>query len=69
MMLYNAVMRRSSRLLATHHGNKMVVFGNFASRSEGMGYSTINMESVRREWESVRSEVFHDADLFRSAKR
>ncbi len=69
MVLYSAVMRRSSRLLATHHGNKIVGFGNFASRSEAVGYSTINMESVRREWESVRSEVFHDADWFRSARR
>jgi hypothetical protein len=65
MVLYSAVMRRSSRLLATRYGNKIVGFGNFASRSEDVGYSTINMESVRREWESVRSAVFHDADWFR----
>jgi hypothetical protein len=69
MVLYSAVMRRSSRLLATRHGNKIVGFGSFASRSEDVGYSTINMESVRREWESVRSEVFHNADWFRSARR
>ncbi len=64
MVLYSAVMRRSTRLLATRYGNKIVGFGNFASRSN-VGYSTINMESVRREWESVRSDVFHDADWFR----
>ncbi len=69
VVLYSAVMRRSSRLLATRHGAKIVGFGNFASRPEGVGYSTIDMESVRREWESVRSEVFHDADWFRSAGR
>lgn len=65
MVLYSAVMRRSPRLLSTRYGNRIVGFGNFASRSEDVGYSTIDMESVRREWESVRSEVFHDADWFR----
>ena len=69
MVLYSAVMRRSARLLSTRYGNRIVGFGNFASRSEKAGYSTIDMESVRREWESVRSEVFHDADWFRSARR
>jgi len=69
MVLYSAVMRRSTRLLATRHGDRIVGFGSFASRSEDVGYSTINMESVRREWESVRSDVFHDADWFRSARR
>jgi hypothetical protein len=69
VVLYSAVMRRSPRLLATRYGSKIVGFGNFASRSEDVGYSTINMESVRREWESVRSAVFHDADWFRSAGR
>ena len=64
MVLYSAVMRRSTRLLATRYGNRIVGFGNFASRSD-VGNSTINMESVRREWESVRSDVFHDADWFR----
>ncbi len=69
MVLYSAVMRRSPRLLSTRYGNRIVGFGNFASRSEEVGYSTIDMESVRREWESVRSDVFHDADWFRSARR
>lgn len=69
MVLYSAVMRRSARLLSTRYGNRIVGFGNFASRSEEAGYSTIDMESVRREWESVRSNVFHDADWFRSARR
>ena len=69
MVLYSAVMRRSARLLSTRYGNRIVGFGNFASQWEGVGYSTINMESVRREWESVRSDVFHDADWFRSARR
>jgi len=69
VVLYSAVMRRSPRLLATRHGSRIVGFGNFASRSEKAGYSTIDMESVRREWESVRSDVFHDADWFRSARR
>jgi len=69
MVLYSAVMRRSARLLSTRYGNRIVGFGNFASQSEEVGYSTIDMESVRREWESVRSDVFHDADWFRSARR
>lgn len=64
MVLYSAVMRSSPRLLATRYGNRIVGFGNFASRSD-VGNSTINMESVRREWESVRSDVFHDAVWFR----
>ncbi len=69
MMLYSAVMRRSSRLLATRHGKAIIGFGNTASQSEDVGYSTINMDYVRREWERVRAEVFHEADWFKTARR
>ncbi len=69
MVLYAAVMRRASRLLATRHGNAIIGFGNTASASEGVGYSTIDMDYVRREWEAVRAKVFHEAAWFKTAGR
>lgn len=69
MILYSAVTRRTSQLVAAHHGHAIVGFGNFASASEDVGYSTINMDQVRREWEAVRAKVFHEAAWFKTAKR
>jgi hypothetical protein len=69
MVLYQGVMQRVSRLLATRQGAKIVGFGSTAVASEGVGYATIYMDMVRREWESVRAEVFHDAAWFRTAGR
>jgi len=69
MVLYAAVMRRASRLLATRHGNAIIGFGNTAAASEGVGYSTIDMDYVRREWEAVRAKVFHEAAWFKTAGR
>jgi hypothetical protein len=66
MVLYQGVMQRASRLLATRLGAKIVGFGSTAVRSEGVGYATIDMDMVRREWEAVRAEVFHDAAWFRA---
>ena len=47
----------------------IIGFGNFASASEDVGYSTINMDNVQREWEVVRAEVFHEAAWFQTAGR
>ena len=69
MVLYTAVTLRTSQLLGAHHGNAIVGFGNTASASEGVGYSTINMDYVRREWEAVRAKVFHEAAWFKTAGR
>ena len=69
MVLYSAVTRKTSQLLAAHHGNAIVGFGNTASASEDIGYSTINMDQVRREWEAVRTKVFHEAAWFKTARR
>ena len=69
MMLYSAVTRRTSQLVAAHHGKAIIGFGNTAAASEGVGYSTINMDYVRREWEAVRAKVFHEAAWFKTARR
>ncbi len=69
MVLYSAVTRRTTQLLAARHGNAIIGFGNTASASEDVGYSTINMDHVRREWEAVRAKVFHEAAWFKTAGR
>ncbi len=69
MTLYTAVTLRTSQLHAAHHGNAIIGFGNTAAASESVGYSTINMDHVRREWEAVRAKVFHEAAWFKTAGR
>ncbi len=69
MTLYTAVTLRTSQLHAAHHGNAIIGFGNTAAASEGVGYSTINMDYVRREWEAVRAQVFQEAAWFKTAGR
>ncbi len=69
MVLYKAVTLRTSQLHAAHHGNAIIGFGNTAATSEDVGYSTINMDYVRREWEAVRAQVFHEAAWFKTAGR
>ncbi len=69
LVLYQGVMQRSSQLLAARHGSKIVGFGSTASASEDVGYASIDMDMIRREWEAVRVEVFHDAAWFRAARR
>ncbi len=69
MVLYSALTRRTSQLLAARHGNAIIGFGNAASASEEVGYSTIDMDYVRREWEAVRAKVFHEAAWFKTAGR
>ncbi len=69
MVLYSAVTTRTSQLVGAHHGNAIVGFGSTAARSEGVGYSTIDMDHVRREWEAVRAKVFHEAIWFKTAGR
>ena len=69
MELYAGVMSKTSQLLAARHGNAIVGFGNLASASEDVGYSTINMDYVQREWEVVRAKVFHEAAWFKTAAR
>jgi hypothetical protein len=69
LVLYQGVMQKSSKLLAARHGNRIVGFGSNASAAEDVGYSTIDMNAIRRQWEAVRAEVFHDADWFKSARR
>ena len=69
MTLYSAVTLRTSQLHAAHHGHAILGFGNIAAVSEEVGYSTIDMDFVRREWEAVRARVFHEADWFKTAGR
>ena len=69
MVLYKAVTLRTSQLHAAHHGNAIIGFGNTAATSEDVGYSTINMDYVQREWEAVRAQVFHEAAWFKTAGR
>ena len=69
MVLYSRVMSRATKLLAARHGNAIIGFGNTASASEDVGYSTINMDYVRREWEAVRAKVFHEAAWFKPVGR
>ena len=69
MVLYKAVTLRTSQLHAAHHGNAIIGFGNTAAASEDVGYSTINMDYVRQEWEAVRAQVFHEAAWFKTAGR
>ncbi len=69
MVLYTAVTLRTSQLHAAHHGNAILGFGNIAAVSEDVGYSTINMDYVRREWEAVRAQVFQEAAWFKTAGR
>ncbi len=69
MVLYSAVTLKTSQLRAAHHGNAIIGFGNAAAASGGVGYATINMDNVRREWEAVRAKVFHEAAWFKTAGR
>jgi hypothetical protein len=69
LVLYQGVMQRTSPLLGARHGNKIVGFGSTAVASEGVGYGTIDMDMIRRGWEDVRAEVFHDAAWFQTARR
>ncbi len=69
MVLYSAVTLKTSQLRAAHHGNAIIGFGNAAAASEDVGYSTIDMDYVRREWEAVRAKVFHEAAWFKTAGR
>ncbi len=69
MVLYTAVTLRTSQLHAAHHGNAILGFGNIAAVSEDVGYSTINMDYVRREWEAVRAQDFQEAAWFKTAGR
>lgn len=64
MVLFRGVMGRAPRLLATHHGGKIVGFGNVATDADD-GAGTIDMARIQREWERVRAEAFFDADWFR----
>lgn len=65
MQVYTAVTVRAPKLLASRHGARLVGFGNAASAHEDVGYQTIDMGRVRREWEELRAEVFRDAPWFR----
>ncbi len=69
LVLYQGVMQRASKLLAARHGNRIVGFGSMAVTSEDVGYGTIDMDRIRREWEAVRVAAFHDAAWFRTARR
>ena len=69
LVLYQGIMQRASRLLAARHGNKIVGFGSTAATFEDVGYATIDMDMIRREWEDVRADVFHDAAWFQTARR
>ena len=66
MVLYSGIMRATSALAGSQHGQKIVGFGGMASQHEDVGFATIDLTAVQREWERVRAEVFHDADWFRS---
>ena len=69
MLLYSAVMGAVTPLLGSRHGTKIVGFGNAASQYEDVGYSTIDMDQVRKDWEDLRADVFWDADWFRKPNR
>ena len=66
MVLYSAIMRATSPLLGSQHGQSIVGFGSMASQYEDVGYATMDLTRVQRDWEEVRAKVFHDADWFRS---
>ncbi len=69
MMLYSAVMAATNPLLGSLHGRKIVAFGNAAAQYDDVGYSTIRMDQVRKDWEDLRAEVFWDVDWFRMPNR
>jgi hypothetical protein len=65
MQVYTAVTVKAPKLLASRHGGRLVGFGNAASAYEDVGYQSIDMGQVRRDWEELRAEVFRDAEWFR----
>ncbi len=69
MVLYSAVMAATNPLLGSLHGRKIVAFGSAAAQYEDVGYSTIRMDQVRKDWEDLRAEVFWDVDWFRAPNR
>ena len=69
MILYSAVMAASDPLLGSLHGRKIVAFGSAAAQYEDVGYSTIRMDQVRKDWEDLRADVFWDVDWFRTPNR
>ena len=66
MVLYSGITRATSALAGSQHGRKIVGFGSMASQYEDVGYGTMDLTRVQRDWEQVRAEVFHDAEWFRS---
>ena len=69
MVLYSAVMAATNPLLGSLHGRKILGFGNAAGLYEDVGYSTIDMDQVRKDWEDLRVDVFWDVDWFRTPNR
>ena len=67
MVLYSGIMGATSALAGSQHGRKIVGFGSMASQYEDVGYGTMDLTRVQRDWEQVRAEVFHDADWYRSS--
>jgi hypothetical protein len=65
MQVYTAVTVKAPRLLATRHGRRLVRFSNAAPAYEDVGYQSIDMGRIRRDWEELRAEVFRDAAWFR----
>jgi hypothetical protein len=64
MVLSDAIMRYPNRLIAGVFSSEVLAYGQRMSTMEDVGYTTLDMTIVRREWEQIRDRIFQDAGWY-----
>lgn len=64
MQLGQAVMRGPNRPLGAKYGQRILAYGQRVGVVEDIGYQTVDLVAARAEWETLRGDVFLEADWF-----